>query len=215
MQSIILTFIFTSVIIFLIIFVKIKYLEFQLYNTDMDKLEQKYLAIIDKNKSAISIGCAYLDLTTLYIKQGKYEKARACINSSKTIKYSKKLRLLLSIQESTLLIKEQQFDEAEHVIMNCLPNCTSAIDKSLKILLLNNLAIIKLRTNKQNEAFDILNDLVNRYPNNLISILNLADLYYEKQDFANASILYKKVLVKTKDNEVKTKITEKLKKISA
>ena len=77
MQSIILTFIFTSVIIFLIIFVKIKYLEFQLYNTDMDKLEQKYLAIIDKNKSAISIGCAYLDLTTLYIKQGKYEKALA------------------------------------------------------------------------------------------------------------------------------------------
>ena len=48
--------------------------------------------------------------------------------------------------------------------MNCLPNCSSAIDKSLKILLLNNLAIIKLRTNKQNEAFDILNDLVNRYP---------------------------------------------------
>ena len=51
-------------------------------------------------------------------------------------------------------------------------------------------------------------------PNNLISILNLADLYYEKQDFANALILYQRALVKTKDNEVKTKITEKLKKIS-
>ena len=214
MQSIILPFFLASVIIFLIIFVKIKYREFQLCNTNMDNLEKRYLAIINKNKSAVSNGFAYLNLATLYIKQEKYEEARVCINSAKTRKYNKKLSLLLGIQESTLLIKEQQFDEAEHVIMNCLPNCTSAIDKSLKILLLNNLAIIKLRTNKQNEAFDILNDLVNRYPNNLISILNLADLYYEKQDFANALILYQRALVKTKDNEVKTKITEKLKKIS-
>ena len=55
MQSIILPFFLASVIIFLIIFVKIKYREFQLCNTNMDNLEKRYLAIINKNKSAVSM----------------------------------------------------------------------------------------------------------------------------------------------------------------
>lgn len=149
MQSIILPLFLTSVIIFLIIFIKIKYTNFSYAILIWIIQKKSTIAIIDKNKSAVSIGFAYLNLATLYIKQEKYKEARVCINSAKTRKYNKKLSLLLGIQESTLLIKEQQFDEAEQVIMNCLPNCSSAIDKSLKILLLNNLAIIKLRTNNK------------------------------------------------------------------
>ena len=125
-----------------------------------------------------------------------YNDAHECITKVKELGFHNSV--ILSINESTLLIKECRYNEAETMINNCLKD--KHLSKQHEVLLKNNLADIMIHTNRINDAKNTLDNLLSENPTNAVLLVTLGDLYMIQNNVSNAKEVYVKSLQYNKNN---------------
>lgn len=107
--------------------------------------EKEFKKIIETGRNDNQIAIAYINLITLYINNKDYINARAYLNLAKeNIKNNNNsIKLMLEANETTLLISENKYLEAEQLINKLLPQCNGILNKPIKNVLLKNLEEIR------------------------------------------------------------------------
>ena len=85
---------------------------------DYEKLETRLKKMLSGARSNSTIAYAYQNLIIVYMETGRYDEAHEYITKVKELGFPNSV--ILGLNESALLVKENRFDEAETVINNCL-----------------------------------------------------------------------------------------------
>ena len=185
-------------IIFMIIQIVNQYTIGKLFKQgDYEKLETRFKRMLSGARSNSTIAYAYQNLIIIYMETGRYNEAHECITKVKELGFPKSV--ILGLNESALLVKENRFYEAETVINNCLQY--KHLNKQYKVLLLNNLVNVMMNTDRVNEAKNMLDDLLKEHPKNTSLLATLGDFYMAKNDFYSAKEAYNKSL-QYSDNKI-------------
>lgn len=182
-----------------------------------DELEKYYEEIVDKQvENSVNKLCVLTSLFGLYLLQEKLDKARNCLQNIEKINSNDNIEFYLNL--SYLLIKEKKYDEAENVINSSLDKL-NFFTNHYRILFLNNLVEIKYKTNRVEDAKEILDSLLLKDRCNSLLLTTQADLYFNQCDYINAKLSYKKALKFINRNilflQLKKHINDKLTQIES
>ena len=136
-------------IMFLIIAIKIVIAMKSVNSQDFNTKEINLKKLIETGRNNNQVAVAYINLITLYINNKNYIEARKYLDLAKeNVKSNnKQINLVMKVNESTLLIYENKYVEAEQLINELLPQCSGILNNQIKKALLMNMEEIRKQTN--------------------------------------------------------------------